>query len=57
LGAGGHVRKDLPLLLAALRAAHPQLEFVLHAPIGETEAVSVAMAQAALSFMAESPVP
>ncbi len=53
LGAGGHVRKDLPVLLEALRAAHPQVEVMLHAPIGETEAVSAAMAQAALRFMEE----
>ncbi len=54
LGAGGHVRKDLPLLLQALRGAYPQVEFALHAPIGETEAVSAAMAQEALKFMDES---
>jgi sirohydrochlorin cobaltochelatase len=53
LGAGGHVRRDLPVLVDALKAAHPQTEFLLHPPIGETEAVSAAMAQAALRFMAE----
>ncbi len=30
LGAGGHVRKDLPRLLDALRAAHPGVRFELH---------------------------
>jgi sirohydrochlorin cobaltochelatase len=60
LGAGGHVRKDLPVLLDALRAAHPQVQVSLHAPIGETEAVSAAMAQAALHFlqdMEQGPAP
>ncbi len=57
LGAGGHVRKDLPLLLEALQAAHPQVVFALHPPIGETEAVSAAMAQAALRFMEQGGPP
>jgi sirohydrochlorin cobaltochelatase len=48
LGAGGHVRKDLPLLLEALRAAHPGLSLKLHPSVGEVEAVVAAMAQAAL---------
>lgn len=47
LGAGGHVRKDLPLLLDALRAAHPQTEWRLAPAIGEDAAVVAAMAEAA----------
>ena len=31
LGAGGHVRKDLPPLVDALRAAHPGVALQLHA--------------------------
>jgi sirohydrochlorin cobaltochelatase len=46
LGAGGHVRQDLPGLLDGLRAAHPQARFTLHAAIGEIDAVTRAMAQA-----------
>ena len=34
LGAGGHVRKDLPALLEALRAAHAGVQWRLQASIG-----------------------
>jgi sirohydrochlorin cobaltochelatase len=48
LGAGGHVRKDLPLLLDGLRAAHPQAAWTLEPPVGELPSVIDAMAAAAL---------
>jgi sirohydrochlorin cobaltochelatase len=51
LGAGGHVRRDLPLLLDALRAAFPAVTFTLHTAIGETASVSDAMAAAALAIL------
>jgi sirohydrochlorin cobaltochelatase len=51
LGAGGHVRKDLPLLLDAMRAAHPGVAFTLHAAIGEIDSVVVAMANAAAALL------
>lgn len=51
LGAGGHVRKDLPLLVDALRAAHPGTTFAVHAAIGEIDSVVAAMAQAATLAM------
>jgi sirohydrochlorin cobaltochelatase len=47
LGAGGHVRKDLPVLMDALRAAHPGVAFTLHTAIGEIDSVTDAMASAA----------
>lgn len=47
LGAGGHVRKDLPALLDALRAAHPGVRFTLHPAVGELDPVIDAMAAAA----------
>ncbi len=49
LGTGGHVRKDLPLLLDAARAEHAsvQLQLQLHRSIGEVDTVMQAMAQAA----------
>lgn len=47
LGAGGHVRKDLPRLVDALRAAHPDMTFELHGAVGENPAVIAAMAEAA----------
>lgn len=49
LGAGGHVRKDLPLLMDALRARHPEVAWVLRPAIGEAPAVVAAMAAVALS--------
>jgi sirohydrochlorin cobaltochelatase len=48
LGAGGHVRKDVPALLAELHAAHPQVRWSLRTAIGESEPVIAAMARAAL---------
>lgn len=46
LGTGGHVRRDLPLLLDALRGAHAGVGFALHEAIGEDPAVHLAMADA-----------
>lgn len=48
LGAGGHVRKDLPELLARLRQAHPGSTWLLRPAIGEIDSVIDAMARAAL---------
>ncbi|MBI5716514.1 MAG: CbiX/SirB N-terminal domain-containing protein [Burkholderiales bacterium] len=45
LGTGGHVRKDLPLLLDELRRTHAGVEFTLHEPIGENATVHAAMAE------------
>jgi sirohydrochlorin cobaltochelatase len=53
LGAGGHVRKDLPLLLAELAALHPQVTWQLRTAIGEVDSVIDAMAQAALALTAD----
>jgi sirohydrochlorin cobaltochelatase len=48
LGAGGHVRKDLPLLLARLQQAHPGVRFTLRPAVGEADALVDAMAAVAL---------
>lgn len=48
LGAGGHVRKDIPVLLARLVAEHPAVHWRLHAAVGEADAVIGAMATVAL---------
>jgi sirohydrochlorin cobaltochelatase len=48
LGSGGHVRKDLPELLAELSVAHPQVTWSLRQAIGELDSVIDAMADAAL---------
>jgi sirohydrochlorin cobaltochelatase len=49
LGAGGHVRKDLPELLARLAAAHPTVRWTLSPAIGEVDSVIEAMALAVLA--------
>ena len=56
LGAGGHVRKDLPALLAELSAAHAGVQWQLRRAIGEVDSVIDAMARAAVSALNE-PLP
>jgi sirohydrochlorin cobaltochelatase len=51
VGAGGHVRKDLPKLLAAVQAAHPQMQVSLNTAVGELPSVVAAMAAAALTLL------
>jgi sirohydrochlorin cobaltochelatase len=51
LGAGGHVRKDVPALFAQLQAAHPHVRFSLHRAIGEEPSVISAMAAAATALL------
>ena len=51
LGSGGHVRKDLPRLLDALRLHHVGTTFELHRAIGEVDQVLQAMADAALAVL------
>ena len=55
LGAGGHVRNDLPALVAELRTAHPGVQWHLQRPIGEVDSVIEAMAGAAVNFPDEPP--
>jgi sirohydrochlorin cobaltochelatase len=55
LGAGGHVRKDLPMLMQAIRDKHPGIDWTLQAAIGEHPSVIEAMAQAALAATAGRP--
>lgn len=50
LGAGGHVRKDLPRLLGQLAAAHPHTHWEMRPAVGEIESVIEAMAQASLTW-------
>ena len=47
LGAGGHVRRDLPRLLDTLQQQHPQVRWSLQPAIGEAQAVIEAMARQA----------
>ena len=47
LGAGHHVRDDLPRQVQALALAHPQVELRLQPPMGENERVTALMADIA----------
>jgi len=53
LGAGGHVRKDIPALVDALRAAWPQVRWTLRPAIGESPLLIEAMADVALGHARE----
>ena len=44
LGAGGHVRKDLPQLMQTLAQQHPDVHWTLQPAIGEDPEVIAAMA-------------
>jgi len=46
LGPGGHVKEDLPRLISAAGAAHPDLKLLLEKPIGEQPRVIAAIASA-----------
>ncbi len=48
LGVGGHVRKDLPALVARLRERHPHIQWELAPPIGEDERLVQTLAAIAL---------
>ena len=52
LGAGGHVRKDVPELFAQLQRAHAAVTWRLQPPIGEAGPVLQAMADVALARLA-----
>jgi len=45
LGQGGHVLRDLPLLVDELRSAHPGLEITVAPAVGEDAAVLEAIAR------------
>jgi sirohydrochlorin cobaltochelatase len=51
LGAGGHVRKDLPQILQRLREAHPAVEWRLRTTVGEQPEVIAALARAAVAAL------
>jgi len=52
LGASGHVRRDIPPLIAQLQARHgPSVQWHLHAAIGEQDLVMQAMADASLALL------
>ena len=47
LGTGGHVRKDLPALMAQLQALAPQVDWQLTPSVGDTEVLVNALVDAA----------
>ena len=51
LGAGGHVRRDLPALVDGLRAQFPAVVFRLHHAAGESALVIEALAAAGLASL------
>jgi sirohydrochlorin cobaltochelatase len=55
LGTGGHVRHDLPALMAEVEGRHPEVRIQLHPVVGEAEAVLDAMAQVALQLSEAAP--
>jgi sirohydrochlorin cobaltochelatase len=55
LGAGGHVRNDLPELMSELGARHAGVQWRTRPAIGEVDAVIDAMAKAALDLCARPP--
>lgn len=55
LGAGRHVRADLPLRLQQLRVAHPAVQFHLQAPIGADPRMTALMAAIACGAAPQPP--
>ena len=55
LGSGGHVRIDVPRLVADLQAQNPSVTWTLHPAIGELSEVIEAMARAALGLAQGAP--
>jgi sirohydrochlorin cobaltochelatase len=55
LGAGGHIRRDLPRLLDEARAAHPQVRVDATHTIGESDVVIEAIASATLALIESAP--
>lgn len=51
IARGGHLKRDVPELLAALQAAHPGVELTLGQVIGEQDIVVQAMAEASLQAL------
>ncbi len=48
IARGGHLKREVPDMVMALRASHPEIEFVLSAPVGESDIVIQAMVESAL---------
>jgi len=51
LGQGGHVRRDLPVRLDALRASYPEVSFDCATAVGEDDSVLDALANYCLACL------
>jgi sirohydrochlorin cobaltochelatase len=49
LGVGRHAREDLPVLMAELRARHPDVEYLLQPSVGEDARLTDMLARMALT--------
>ena len=49
IAQGGHLKKDLPLIVEEMRCRYPQVAFEVAGPVGEAERVVQAMADQALA--------
>ncbi len=52
IAQGGHLKRDVPILVGALRERFPAVDIRLAEAVGENEAVVRAMAEAALALLA-----
>jgi sirohydrochlorin cobaltochelatase len=57
LGAGGHVRKDLPRLMGELAEQFPGVQWRLSPAVGETDTLIQALADAAWQLAQPGPSP
>lgn len=57
LGQGGHVLRDLPVLIGQLHAQYPQLQLHRAQAVGEDDSVLQAIAQYCLSTLSPPAVP
>ena len=53
IAQGGHLKREVPELLALLRSTYPEVSISLAPVIGEQESVIHAMANAALALQAQ----
>lgn len=55
IAQGGHLKRDVPLLLDELRARHPQASFELAGAVGEAEPIVQAMAAHVVALAGAAP--
>lgn len=51
MAPGGHLKRDLPVLMAQFRARYPEIRFALLPPVGTAEPVLAAMAEHAAGVL------